>query len=139
MAEMSEFNNNLIAEFRANDGKVAGAFEGAPLLLLTTTGAKTGHKHTTPLVYFKDGDHVAVFGSMGGAPKNPAWYHNLVANPSVTVELPGEMFEARAVTIDGDERERIWTAQKEVMPAFKEYEANTDRQIPVIVLQRVHV
>ena len=139
MAEMNDFNRNLVAEFRADDGKVAGAFEGSPLLLLTTTGAKTGRKHTTPLVHLKDGDQIAVFGSMGGAPTNPAWYHNLLANPDVTVELPGETFEARAVPVVGDERDRIWTAQKEAMPPFKDYEAKTDRQIPVIVLERVHV
>jgi len=137
MADMNEFNHNLIAEFRANDGKVDGAFAGAPLLLLTTTGAKTGRKHTTPLVYLKDGDRVVVFGSKGGAPTHPAWYHNLVANPGVTVELAGDTFEARGVTIEGDERERIFAAQKDAMPAFKEYEEKTDRQIPVIVLERV--
>ena len=138
MAEVNEFNRNLIAEFRANNGKVEGAFGGAPLLLLTTTGAKTANQHTTPLVHLNDGGQIYVFGSMGGAPKNPAWYHNLVVNPDVTVELPGDTFEARAVPVAGDERDRIWTAQKEAMPAFKDYEAKTDRQIPVILLERVH-
>jgi deazaflavin-dependent oxidoreductase (nitroreductase family) len=137
MTAVNDFNRNLIAEFRAGDGKVGGPFEGAPLLLLTTTGAKTGRKHTTPLVYQADGGRIVVFGSKGGAPSHPAWYHNLVANPTVTVELPTETFEARAVTAEGGERERIWNAQKELMPGFKEYEAKTDRQIPVIVLERV--
>jgi deazaflavin-dependent oxidoreductase (nitroreductase family) len=137
MTAVNDFNRNLIAEFRAGDGKVGGPFEGAPLLLLTTTGAKTGRKHTTPLVYQADGDRIVVFGSKGGAPSHPAWYHNLVANPTVTVELPTETFEARAVTAEGAERDRIWNAQKELMPGFKEYEAKTDRQIPVIVLERV--
>jgi deazaflavin-dependent oxidoreductase (nitroreductase family) len=136
MTAVNDFNQNLIDEFRTGDGKVTGPFEGAPLLLLTTTGAKTGRKHTTPLVYFSDGDRIAVFGSKGGAPTHPAWYHNLVKHPEVTVELPGEAFEARAVTVEGDERTRIWTAQKELMPGFKEYEEKTDREIPVIVLER---
>jgi deazaflavin-dependent oxidoreductase (nitroreductase family) len=137
MTAVNDFNRNLIAEFRAGEGKVSGPFEGAPLLLLTTTGAKTGRKHTTPVVYQQDGDRIVVFGSKGGAPSHPAWYHNLVANPTVTVELPAETFEARAVTVDGGERDRIWSAQKELMPGFKDYEAKTDRQIPVIVLERV--
>jgi deazaflavin-dependent oxidoreductase (nitroreductase family) len=137
MTAVNDFNRNLIAEFRAGEGKVSGAFEGAPLLLLTTTGAKTGRKHTTPLVFQQDGDRILVFGSKGGAPSHPAWYHNLVANPAVTVELPGETFEARAATIAGAERDRIWNAQKELMPGFAEYEAKTERQIPVIVLERV--
>jgi deazaflavin-dependent oxidoreductase (nitroreductase family) len=134
---MNDFNRNLIDEFRANDGKVTGIFGGAPLLLLTTTGAKSGRKHTSPLVYLTDGDRIVVFGSKGGAPSHPAWYHNLVANPGVTVELPGETFEAKAVVTDGAERERLFSAQKEAMPAFAEYEQKTDRQIPVIVLERV--
>jgi deazaflavin-dependent oxidoreductase (nitroreductase family) len=137
MTAVNDFNRNLIAEFRAGEGKVSGPFEGAPLLLLTTTGAKTGRKHTTPVVYQQDGDRIVVFGSKGGAPSHPAWYHNLVANPTVTVELPAETFEARAVTVEGGERDRIWSAQKELMPGFKDYEAKTDRQIPVIVLERV--
>ena len=134
---VNEFNRNLIGEFRANDGKVTGVFAGAPVLLLTTTGARSGRKHTTPLVYQNDGDRIVVFGSKGGAPTHPAWYHNLVANPIVTVELPGETFEAKAATVEDPERERIWSAQKKIMPGFAEYEAKTDRQIPVVVLERV--
>ena len=137
MTTVNDFNHNLIDEFRANGGKVVGAFEGTPLLLLTTTGAKSGRKHTTPLVYRPDGDRVAVFGSKGGAPSHPAWYLNLVANPGVTVELPGDTFEARAVVVEGAERDRIFSAQKQAMPAFAEYESKTDRQIPVILLERV--
>ena len=137
MTAVNDFNRNLIAEFRAGEGTVSGAFEGAPLLLLTTTGAKTGRRHTTPLVYQRDGDRILVFGSKGGAPSHPSWYLNLVANPTVTVELPGETLEARAATIEGAERDRIWNAQKELMPGFAEYEAKTERQIPVIALERV--
>lgn len=136
MSAVNDFNQNLIDEFRAADGKVSGHFEGAPLLLLTTTGAKTGRGHTTPVVYLRDGERIAVFGSKAGAPTHPAWYHNLVANPEVTVELLGETFTARAVTLEGDERDRVWAAQKEAMPGFKDYEQKTDREIPVVVLER---
>jgi deazaflavin-dependent oxidoreductase (nitroreductase family) len=138
MTAVHEFNRNLIDEFRANAGKLTGVFQGAPLLLLTTTGAKSGRKHTTPVVYAKEGDRIVVFGSKGGAPSHPAWYHNLLANPNVTVELPGETFEARAVVAEGAERERLFAAQKEAMPAFAEYETKTDRQIPVIALERIN-
>jgi len=133
---MHDFNRNVIDEFRTNDGKVGGPFENAPILLLTTTGAKSGRKYTTPLVYQTDGDRIVIFGSKGGAPSHPAWYHNLVANPRVTIELPGETVEVTAATVEGAERERIWSAQKEIMPGFAEYEAKTERQIPVIVLTR---
>src|SRR5437879_5339824 len=126
MTAVNEFNRNLIDEFRANHGKVTGIFDGAPLLLLTTTGAKSGNQHTTPLVYHQDGDRIVVFGSKGGAPTHPAWFHNLVANPDVTVELPGEKtLEARAVVVDGAQRERLFAAQKAAMPAFAEYEKKT--------------
>ena len=134
---VNEFNRNLIGEFRANHGKVTGVFAGAPVLLLTTTGARSGRTHTTPLVYQNDGDRIVVFGSKGGAPTHPAWYHNLVANPIVTVELPGETFEAKAATVEDPERERIWSAQKEIMPGFAEYQRKTTRTIPVIVLSRI--
>ena len=136
MTAVNDFNRDLIEQFRANDGKVEGGFAGAPLLLLTTTGAKTGRRHTTPLVYLKDGERVVVFGSKGGAPSHPAWFHNLVANPGVTVEVPGETFEAEAVVIEGAERDRLFAAQKSVMPTFGDYEAKTDRVIPAIVLER---
>jgi deazaflavin-dependent oxidoreductase (nitroreductase family) len=137
MAAVNDFNRSVIDEFRAHDGKVGGNFEGAPLLLLTTTGAKTGRAHTTPIVYQRDGDRMFVFGSKAGAPTNPAWYHNLVANPTVTVEVPGEQFEARAVVLAGQERDRVWEKQKLLMPGFADYEQKTERQIPVIELERL--
>jgi deazaflavin-dependent oxidoreductase (nitroreductase family) len=137
MATVNDFNRSLIEEFRASDGNVAGHFAGAPLLLLTTTGARTGREHTTPVVYARDGDRLLVFGSKAGAPTHPAWYHNLVANPTVTVELPGERFEARAVVLEGDERDRLFDAQKAAMPGFADYERKTSRTIPVIALERV--
>jgi deazaflavin-dependent oxidoreductase (nitroreductase family) len=138
---VNDFNHSIIEEFRANDGKVGGNFDGAPMLLLTTKGAKTGNLHTTPVVYLTGpggyAERIYVFASKAGAPTNPAWYHNLRANPIVTVELPGETFEARAVVAEGDERERVWTEQKSRMPGFADYEQKTSRTIPVIALERV--
>jgi len=134
---MTDFNTSVIDEFRANDGKVKGPFEGAPLILLTTTGAKTGRKHTVPVVYQEDAGRIVVFGSKAGAPTNPAWFHNLVANPEVTVELGNETFQAKAVVTEGAERDRIFTEQKKRMPGFADYEAKTSRVIPVIALERV--
>jgi deazaflavin-dependent oxidoreductase (nitroreductase family) len=133
----TDFNDNLVEEFRANDGKVSGVFAGAPLLLLTMTGAKSGSRRTTPLVYSKDGDRIVIIASKGGASTNPAWYHNLVAHPEVTVELPGEKFDARASEATGDERDRLFRQQADLMPNFDEYARNTERKIPVFVLERV--
>ncbi|HTD49830.1 MAG TPA: nitroreductase family deazaflavin-dependent oxidoreductase [Acidimicrobiia bacterium] len=137
MATVNDFNRSVIDEFRSNDGKLSGPMEGAPLLLLTTTGAKSGRKHTMPVAYLRDGDRIVVFGSKAGAPTHPAWYHNLIANPTVTVELPGEQFEARAVVTDGEERERLFARQKSAMPGFADYERKTTRVIPVIALERM--
>jgi deazaflavin-dependent oxidoreductase (nitroreductase family) len=127
----------LIEEFRANDGKVTGVFAGRPLLLLTTTGAKSGQPRVSPLVYTTDGDRIVIIASKGGAPTNPDWYHNVLANPVVTVELPGETFQARATVIEGAERTRLYDAQAALMPGFAEYQQKTTRQIPVIVLERI--
>jgi deazaflavin-dependent oxidoreductase (nitroreductase family) len=141
MAAANDFNRPVIDEFRANDGRLTGTFADAPLLLLTTKGAKTGRPHTTPVACLVDGDgpdrRVVVFASKAGAPTNPAWYHNLRANPTVTVELPGERFEARAVVAEGAERERLWAEQKVRMPGFADYERKTTRTIPVVVLERL--
>jgi deazaflavin-dependent oxidoreductase (nitroreductase family) len=134
---MRSFNQGIIDEFRANDGKVGGQFEGAPMLLLTTTGAKSGAQHTTPVVYTTDGDRLVVIASFAGGPRNPAWFHNLVANPEVTVELPGETFPARAVVARGDDRDRLYAVQAAKMPAFNEYQQNTTRAIPVVTLERM--
>jgi deazaflavin-dependent oxidoreductase (nitroreductase family) len=132
------FNRNLIEEFRANDGKVAGAFADAPLLLITTTGAKTGQQRTSPVVYTTDGDRLVIIASYAGRPTNPAWFTNLVANPEVTVEIPGETFAARAVVASGEYRDRLYAAQAKLMPAFDEYQAKTTRQIPVVTLERIN-
>jgi deazaflavin-dependent oxidoreductase (nitroreductase family) len=133
----NDFNAELIAEFRANDGKTTGPFEHAPLLLLTTTGAKSGQPRTSPVVYTRDGDNLVVIASKGGAPSNPNWYHNVVANPEVEVELPGEKFRARARVAEGTERDRLYRAQADLMPGFDEYQTKTTRVIPVIVLERI--
>jgi deazaflavin-dependent oxidoreductase (nitroreductase family) len=134
---MRKFNQDLIAEFRANDGEIkSGPFVGAPILLLTTAGAKSGERRTMPLAFTRDGDKYVVIASKGGAPTNPAWFHNLVANPTVTVEIPGEKFEARASVPDGAERDRLFDAQAALMPNFAEYQQNTTRRIPVVVLER---
>ena len=137
MAGQNEFNLKIIEEFRANGGETFGPFKGRPLLLLTTTGAKSGASHTTPLVYSRDGEDLVVIASMGGAPKHPAWFLNLSANPDVTVEVGTEKFTARASVAGSHERERLYAQQAEMMPAFNEYQQKTTRQIPVVVLKRV--
>src|SRR5665213_1827185 len=119
---MNEWNKSIITEFRANGGKVGGQFEGAPLLLLTTTGAKSGRSLTTPVMYLADGDRQLVFASKAGAPTNPAWYHNLVANPTVTVEVGDESFQAKAVPVTGEERDRLYAKQATLYPGFAEYQ-----------------
>jgi deazaflavin-dependent oxidoreductase (nitroreductase family) len=132
---MSDWNTQLIAEFRANEGRVGGQFEGAPVLLLTTTGAKSGQARTSPMMYLASDDpkRVYVFASKAGAPTNPDWYHNLVANPTVTVELGAETFEASAEPVTGAERDAIYAEQARRYP---EYEAKTTRVIPVVALTR---
>jgi deazaflavin-dependent oxidoreductase (nitroreductase family) len=137
MADMNEFNRRVIEDFRANGGKVSGQFAGAPMLLLTTKGAKSGRMYTTPLVHTRDGDRIVIIASKAGAPKSPDWYHNLVANPVVTVEVGTEKFQAKAAVTAGAERERLYNAQAQQMPIFNEYRQKTSRQIPVIVLERV--
>ena len=131
---MNDFNQKIIDEFRANEGKVGGMFEGAPVLLLTSTGAKSGQRRTTPVVYQPDGERMVIFASKAGAPENPAWFHNLRANPAATVEVGTDTVEVEAVVTDGDERERLFSKQKELMPQFADYEQKTTRQIPVVAL-----
>jgi deazaflavin-dependent oxidoreductase (nitroreductase family) len=136
--DFNQFNRNLIEEFRANDGVVTGPFAGAPLMLLTHRGAKTGTERTTPLVHTMDGDKVVIIASKGGSPSHPHWYLNLLANPDVTVELPGETFAARATALtEGPERERLYRAQADLMPNFAEYQEKTERLIPVVVLEKI--
>jgi deazaflavin-dependent oxidoreductase (nitroreductase family) len=135
---MRAFNDKLIDEFRANSGKVlSGPFVNAPLLLLTTTGAKSGKPFTTPLVYTKDGERIVIIASKGGYPTNPAWFHNLKAHPTTTIEIGKEKFQAKAVITADPERQRLFDAQAKVMPNFNEYQKNTTRKIPVIALERI--
>jgi deazaflavin-dependent oxidoreductase (nitroreductase family) len=136
-SDMNAFNHTIIEEFRTNDGKVGGSFEGAPMMLLTTTGAKSGQPRVSPLVCQAGADGmIHIFASKAGAPTNPDWYHNLVANPKVTVEIGTETYAATAVEIVGADRDAIYAEQAERMPQFGEYQANTDRVIPVIALRR---
>lgn len=137
MSDWNDFNTKLIEEYRATGGKVTGRFAGRPLLLLTTTGARSGLPRVAPLVYTTDGDRIVVIASKGGAPTHPDWYHNLVANPEVTVELGTETFRARARVTEGEERDRLYAQQAAEMPFFAEYQRNTTRQIPLIVLERI--
>lgn len=133
----NDWNKNIIEEFRANEGRVGGRFEGRPILLLHHTGAKSGVERVNPLAYQPlDDGAVAVFASKGGAPTNPDWYYNVVANPKAKVEIGTDTLEVTARVADGEERDRIWERQKELMPGFAEYEQKTSRQIPVIVLER---
>ena len=134
MPEPSDWDRGIIEEFRANSGKVGGRFEGAPMVLLTTKGAKSGEPSTTPLVCLPDGGRVLVFASKGGAPKHPGWYHNLVANPTVTVEIGTDKYEGTATVVTGDERARLYAKQVERFPAFGDYEKKTERLIPVVAL-----
>ena len=136
MTDVNDWNAQIIKEFRENDGKVGGQFEGAPLVLLTTTGAKTGKVRTNPLVSLVDEDRIVIFASKAGSPTNPDWYHNIVANPRVTVEQGTERYEADATIVEGAERERLFSTQKERFPGFADYEAGTDRVIPVVALER---
>lgn len=137
MSEVADWNTPIIEEFRAHEGRVGGRFEGAPMVLLHTVGAKSGKERVNPLVYQPlDGGRLAVFASRGGSPTHPDWYRNLVAHPDVTIELGTETRAVRARVATGDERERIWSAQKAAMPGFAEYEKTAaGRQIPVIVLE----
>jgi deazaflavin-dependent oxidoreductase (nitroreductase family) len=136
MADTNDFNTQIIEEFRANAGVVGGQFEGAPILLLTTTGAKSGQPRIAPMMYRSEGERVFVFASKAGAPTNPDWYHNLVAHPEVTVEIGVERFNAHASPVTGAERDRIYTEQATEYPGFAEYQEKTDRVIPVVELKR---
>ena len=130
------FNTRIIREFRENGGKVGGPFEGAPVLLLTSTGARSGQPRTSPMMYLLDGSRYLVFASKGGAPTNPDWYHNLVAHPDASVEVGAERFGVKATVITGAERDELYARQAELYPGFAEYEAKTTRTIPVIALER---
>jgi len=133
---MSDWNAKIIEEFRANDGVVGGPFEGAPLLLLHSTGARSGQERVNPMMCRAVGDSFAVFASKAGADTNPDWYHNLVAHPEASIEVGTETLEVTARVLDEAEREPIWQAQKAEYPGFADYEAKTTRVIPVVMLDR---
>jgi deazaflavin-dependent oxidoreductase (nitroreductase family) len=136
--EFQNFNQNLIEHFRANRGTILeGPFKGGRLLLLTTTGRHSGKQRVNPLAFTRDGDRYIVIASKGGAPTNPDWYLNLVANPEVIVEVGGERFAAKASVAEGAERDRLYDAQAKVMPGFAEYQRKTTRRIPVVVVERL--
>jgi deazaflavin-dependent oxidoreductase (nitroreductase family) len=137
MATPNNWNDNIIKEFRANGGKVGGQFAGGTLLILHTTGARSKQERVNPVAYTKDGDKFVIIASKGGAPTNPDWYHNIVANPLVEVEVGTEKFKARASVVPpGDERKRLYDKMAAMMPGFAEYKLKTTRDIPVITLQR---
>jgi deazaflavin-dependent oxidoreductase (nitroreductase family) len=129
-------NAPIIEEFRANGGKVGGRWEGGRLLLLGTTGAKSGAKRVTPMTYLQEGDTLHVFASKGGADVHPDWYHNLVANPTVTVEVLGDTYEATATVVKRAEHDRIYAEQVKLAPGFGTYQEGTKRVIPVVALNR---
>jgi deazaflavin-dependent oxidoreductase (nitroreductase family) len=132
---MSDWNDKIIEEFRTNAGQVGGPFAGAPLLLLHTAGARSSQPRVNPMMYQKVDGGYAVFASKGGAPTNPDWYYNLLAHPQVQAEIGTGTVELVARVAAGDERERIWSAQKTAYPGFADYERKTTRQIPVVVLE----
>jgi deazaflavin-dependent oxidoreductase (nitroreductase family) len=132
----NDFNKQIIEEFRANAGVVGGPFQGATLVLLTTTGAKSGKRSTSPVMYMEDGDRYIVIASNAGADQHPAWYHNLRAAPQATAEIGTETFEVKADFIEGEERDRLYARMVEIAPGFAEYEAKTTRRIPVVALHR---
>ncbi|OZF44358.1 nitroreductase family deazaflavin-dependent oxidoreductase [Rhodococcus sp. 14-2470-1b] len=131
---MPDFNDQVVAEFRANHGKVGGPFEGAPLLLLHTVGAKSGADRLSPLMYLPDGDRYVIFASKAGADTNPAWYHNILANPAARIEVGDDTFDVVAQEIRGDERDALYRKQAELYSGFADYEKKTTRVIPVVAL-----
>lgn len=134
MRDMNDWNRQTIEEFRAHKGQVGGVWEGKPLLLLTTTGAKTGQPRTTPVMYLREGNRLFIFASKGGAPTQPAWYHNLLAHPAVSVEIGDQAFSATAKPVTGEERDQIYARWADRYPQFRDYQTRTTRVIPVIEL-----
>jgi deazaflavin-dependent oxidoreductase (nitroreductase family) len=136
VAEWEDYNQQIIAEFRANDGRVGGPFANSTLVLLHTTGAKSGLERINPLASLEDGDRLVVIASKGGAPSNPDWYYNVLANPDVTVEYGTETFDARAAVAKEPERSQLYAKMAAKSPTFAEYERKTSRTIPVVILTR---
>ncbi len=136
MSDMNDWNKQIIEEFRANDGKVGGVFEGQTILLLHTTGAKSGKERINPVVCLSDNDRYVIIASKGGAPTNPDWYHNIVANPQVNAEVGTEQFSATATIAQEPERTQLYEKMEAINPGFTEYKNKTDRVIPVVILER---
>lgn len=134
VADVEDFNSQIIKEFRENKGKVGGGFEGAPMLLLTTVGAKSGATRVNPMMYLADGERRYVFASKAGAPTNPDWYYNLLAHPEVSIEVGEERVDVLATPLTGADRDRVYAQQASLYPGFAEYQEKTDRVIPVIAL-----
>lgn len=134
---MSDWNDKIIAEFRANEGRVGGPFEGAPLLLLHSTGARSGRERVSPMMYRSVPGGYAVFASKAGADTNPDWYHNLIADPKASIEVGTDTIDVTARVTSGTERDEIWEAQKAEYTGFAGYERKTTRQIPVVMLEPV--
>ena len=134
--DMNEWDRQIVEEFRANGGNVGGQLAGAPVLLLTTIGAKSGQQRTRPLVYLSEGGNIYIFAGNRGAPTNPASYHNLVAHPDVTVEVGAEKFEARAIVLDSKESERLGRIQVQKIPSLAELQEKLTRKVPAILLER---
>ena len=137
MNAVNDRNRNIIDEFRANGGRVSGAFAGKTLLLLHTKGAKSKQERVNPVAYVKDGERYVVIASKGGAPTNPDWYYNIIVTPLVEVEVGTEKFQVRATVVKEPERSRLYDKMVEMMPGFDEYRRRTTRTIPVIALTRV--
>ena len=136
MSSPNDWNQQIIDEFHANGGKVGGPFANGTLLLLHTIGAKSNQPRINPLAYIKDDDNFVIIASKGGAPTNPDWFYNILAHPDVTVEVGTEQFPARAIVAEGEERDRLFNKMATKNPGFAEYQKNTTRRIPVIVLKR---
>ena len=135
--DMKEYNRALVEEFRANGGKLSGRLANSSILLLTTTGAKSGQPRTTPLGYGKDGDRLVVVAANAGAPAHPDWYYNLFAHPEVTIEVGSERFQARASTAEGADREQLLARQAEIVPWLPAQQEKTSREIPIVVFERI--
>lgn len=133
---MADFNSQIITQYRENNGQLGENFP-FPVLLLHTVGKRSGEPRINPVAYLPDGERYVVFASAGGAQNNPAWYHNLLAAPTATVELPGETFEASVAEVQGEERDRLYQIQSDAYPQFAEYTRKTSRTIPVVALTRV--
>jgi deazaflavin-dependent oxidoreductase (nitroreductase family) len=136
MSDQNEYNRKLIEEFRANRGRSDGPLAGRPLLLLTTTGARSGQQRTTPLMYVRDGDRLLIIASNAGAPAHPDWYRNLVAHPQVVVEVGADTYAASAVVLEGANRQRVWDSIVRQYPFFIDHQAKVTRQIPIVALER---